>query len=152
MVLFTWMQFFYNPIAFPTIVAYVMSLLLKLLISSWNNKRLTLKTFLKDGGMPSSHTALVVGLTTSIFLVEGASSVFWLAVVFALIVMKDAIGVRFQTGRLGMVMNKMVKTLKLGEQIKDKQMKELVGHTPLQVAAGILVGILFSWLAYALVF
>jgi uncharacterized protein len=146
----TLLKILYNPIVFPTLAAYFASLVLKLIIGSWQKKRLTFRAVLKDGGMPSSHTAFVIGLASAIFLYEGTTTVFWLSVAFAFIVMRDAVSVRYETGQQGKAINKIVKKLSL--DLKGKHLKELVGHTPLQVIAGIILGILVSSGTYMALF
>jgi len=146
------LKFFYDPIALPTIAGYFASLFFKILIKSWQNKKFTYKAFLKDGGMPSSHTAFVSSITTAIFLNQGTSPLFWLAVVFSLVVMRDAVSVRFETGRQGKAINQIVSKLSLKGEISGKELKELVGHTPFQVVVGLIVGILVSTWTYMVLF
>jgi acid phosphatase family membrane protein YuiD len=92
--------------------------------------------------MPSSHTSLVVGLATSVALTEGLGSVvFVLCLAFALIVMYDAAGVRRHAGKQAEVLNALVEDYFQGHPVSEQELKEVLGHTPLQVAMGALLGI-----------
>ena len=95
------------------------------------------------GGMPSSHTALVVSLVISIAFQEGVhSSMFAIALALAAVVIYDALGVRRETGRQSEVLNQIITQMLVeGKPITEKQLKELVGHTPLEVLGGLIVGI-----------
>jgi len=92
--------------------------------------------------MPSSHTSLVVGLATSVALTEGLGSVlFVLCLAFALIVMYDAAGVRRHAGKQAEVLNALVEDYFQGHPVSEQELKEVLGHTPLQVAMGALLGV-----------
>jgi acid phosphatase family membrane protein YuiD len=95
-----------------------------------------------SGGMPSSHTSLVVGLATSVALTEGLGSpLFVLCLAFALIVMYDAAGVRRHAGKQAEVLNALVEDYFQGHPVSEQELKEVLGHTPLQVAMGALLGV-----------
>jgi acid phosphatase family membrane protein YuiD len=143
--------FFYNPIVLPTIIAYLASVVIKILYHSIAKRRLMLQIGLQDGGMPSSHTATVVGLSTSVFLHEGASTVFWVSVVFTFVVMKDATGIRWETGQQAKAINEIIKRLRM-RKVVEEDLKELLGHTEAQVLGGFIVGILFSYIGHILFF
>ena len=147
----TIVNFFYNPISSPTLIAYLASVIGKIIYESIKKKHLTIQIAIQDGGMPSSHTAIVVGLSTAIFLHEGMSTVFWVSLVFAFVVMKDAIGIRWETGQQAKVINKMMKKLRMGKVV-DEELKELLGHTEAQVLGGFIFGVLFSYLGYTAFF
>ncbi|MDY1592026.1 MAG: divergent PAP2 family protein [Methanofastidiosum sp.] len=147
----TIVSFFYNPISSPTLIAYLASVIGKIIYESIKKKHLTIQIAIQDGGMPSSHTAIVVGLSTAIFLHEGMSTVFWVSLVFAFVVMKDAIGIRWETGQQAKVINKMMKKLRMGKVV-DEELKELLGHTEAQVLGGFIFGVLFSYLGYTAFF
>ena len=144
-------NFFYNPIISPTLAAYFASVFGKIIYESAKQKKLTIQVAIQDGGMPSSHTAAVIGLSTSILLHEGMTTVFWVAVVFAFVVMKDAIGIRWETGQQAKVINQIMKKLRMGKVV-DEELKELLGHTEAQVAGGFIVGIVFSYLTHLALF
>ena len=102
-----------------------------------------------SGGMPSSHTSLVVGLTTAIGYQYGLSStMFPLSLAFSLIVMYDAAGVRRHAGKQAEVLNKILEGMFHGESISERKLKEVLGHSPLQVMAGAVLGV-FVAVVYA---
>ncbi|MBE3560436.1 MAG: divergent PAP2 family protein [Ktedonobacteraceae bacterium] len=106
-------------------------------------RKFSLSRLVSSGGMPSSHSALVAGLATAAGRHEGvASPAFALAVVLAGIVMYDAAGVRYAVGVQAHILNEILQKLFHGEKIGEQRLYELVGHTPLQVFAGCLLGIL----------
>lgn len=95
-----------------------------------------------SGGMPSSHTSLVVGLTTGIAYQYGlGSTMFPLSLAFSLIVMYDAAGVRRHAGKQAEVLNKILDDMFHGESISERKLKEVLGHSPLQVLAGAVLGV-----------
>lgn len=97
------------------------------------------------GGMPSSHSAMVCSLATVCGYQYGLdSAAFAIAVVLATIVMYDARGVRQESGKQARVINQIVQTLFTGHPITEEELKELVGHTAIQVLVGALIGIIYS--------
>lgn len=95
-----------------------------------------------SGGMPSSHTSLVVGLTTAIAYQYGlGSTLFPLSLAFSLIVMYDAAGVRRHAGKQAAVLNKILENMFHGESVNEDKLKEVLGHSPLQVLAGAVLGV-----------
>ncbi|MBQ6960143.1 MAG: divergent PAP2 family protein [Clostridia bacterium] len=117
--------------------------LIKVLINLWLNKKLDWRRCFGMGGMPSSHTALVISLVISIAFQEGVhSSMFAIALALAAVVIYDALGVRRETGRQSEVLNQIITEMLVeGKPITEKQLKELVGHTPLEVLGGLIVGV-----------
>ncbi|KAH0467034.1 hypothetical protein IEQ34_004272 [Dendrobium chrysotoxum] len=109
----------------------------------WDSRRL-----LGSGGMPSSHSATVVALATAIGLQEGtAGSSFALAIVLASVVMYDASGIRLHAGRQAELLNQIVCELPPEHPLSSiRPLRELLGHTPLQVVAGAILGFLVSYL------
>ncbi len=111
--------------------------------------------FVGSGGMPSSHTAMVVALAITVGALEGFNSaVFAICLVLAFIVMYDATGVRRETGTQAIVINQILKDVLInGKRISDEELKELVGHTPFEVAGGFVIGaatsLIYLWLAVA---
>ena len=96
------------------------------------------------GGMPSSHTALVVALMVMTGVVEGVqSTAFALAFALAGVVIYDALGVRAETGKQGAALNRILREVLIeGQPITEERFKELVGHTPLEVAGGVIVAVI----------
>ena len=124
-------------------LSWAVAQLFKVLINLWLNKKLDWRRCFGMGGMPSSHTALVISLVISIGSVEGLqSSMFAIAVALAAVVIYDALGVRRETGRQSQVLNQIITEMLVeGKPITEQQLKELVGHTPLEVLGGLIVGI-----------
>lgn len=106
------------------------------------NRRFDFRLLMSSGGMPSSHSATVCALVVACAKRAGTNSVeFALAFILAFIVMYDAAGVRRAAGEQAKVLNKMAKELSDGDtRYLDKNLKELIGHTPLQVTMGALLG------------
>ncbi|PIQ26006.1 divergent PAP2 family protein [bacterium (Candidatus Blackallbacteria) CG17_big_fil_post_rev_8_21_14_2_50_48_46] len=129
-----------------SLFAMLFAQFLKLFTSLLQNRKLNLMRFVESGGMPSSHTAFVVCLSCSIGIVDGwQSSTFAIAVTFALIVMYDATGVRRAAGLQARVLNQIIDELEKGHMIQDKRLKELLGHTPKEVLAGAVLGLLVAF-------
>lgn len=129
-------------------LSWAVAQFIKVLINLWLNKKLDWRRCFGMGGMPSSHTALVISLAISIAFQEGVNSAtFTLAFVLAAVVIYDALGVRRETGRQSEVLNQIITEMLVeGKPITEKQLKELVGHTPLEVLGGLIVGVVISLL------
>ena len=118
--------------------------LIKTIIHAIVTKKLDWTRLVGDGGMPSGHSATVSSLATAVSLVYGPGSFqFAIAVIFAIVVCKDAMGVRLETGKQAVIINDIVESFNalMSEKLTDAKLKEFVGHTPLQVIAGILLGV-----------
>jgi acid phosphatase family membrane protein YuiD len=103
------------------------------------------KHFLGTGGMPSSHSAFVSGLTTAVGILEGfGSTLFAACFVFSMIVMYDAAGLRRAAGKQAAILNKLIDELIHTGELKQARLKELLGHTPYEVFAGASLGILVA--------
>lgn len=150
-------KWFNLTLAIP-FAAWVVAQLVKLMGGYFREKRLDWGFFVRSGGMPSAHTALVVSLATTIGFLEGFnSSLFGATTVMALIVMYDAAGVRHAVGVQAGILNRILRELK-DRRPKDVEhdVRELLGHTPVQVFYGALVGVVVAvlglWLAAELHF
>ena len=144
-------QFISNKIVIVALIAWVTAQGLKVITHACVYKKLDFKRLFGDGGMPSCHSAVVSSCATAIGIIEGFnSSVFALALIIAIIVMHDASGVRFETGKQNKIIKDISQFIEGLNNIKfdDESLKEFVGHTPLQVLAGILVGILNAVVMY----
>lgn len=106
------------------------------------NKRINFKIITETGGMPSSHSSFVVALTTSVAMIQGYRSIeFAIALGFALIVMYDAAGLRRSAGKMATVLNKIVDDVYSHQsRHTSERLIELLGHTPLEVIMGALLG------------
>lgn len=130
--------------------------LIKTIIHAIVTKKVDFTHLVGDGGMPSGHSATVSSLAVSAAMVYGLGSFeFAIALVFAIVVCKDAMGVRLETGKQAAIINDIVEAFNVltsEEKLPDAKLKEFVGHTPLQVIAGILLGIVNAVLLYSCVF
>lgn len=122
--------------------------LFKLIYDLVTTKKFNFKRIMGAGGMPSSHSAVVVGLATLIGKYEGVdTSIFALALIVAFVVMYDACGVRRAAGKQAELLNKLVETPGLtGVQVSEK-LVEVLGHTPVQVFVGALIGFIVGMIA-----
>ena len=120
--------------------------MVKTLIFSVENGRFEWSRLFGDGGMPSGHSATVTALATSSALKFGlGSEVFAISAILAVIVMHDAMSVRLESGKQARLLNEVVELLKSKSVLLDaKKLKELLGHTPLQVFFGALLGLVVS--------
>ena len=112
-----------------------------------NKKKITLKSFISYSGMPSGHSAIVISLAAIVGLREGFStSAFAISLILAVIVIRDALGIRRYLGEHGKTLNILVKDLKDDDVLEKRypHLLEEIGHTPAQVIAGSLVGLLVS--------
>ncbi|KAJ7530270.1 hypothetical protein O6H91_15G087200 [Diphasiastrum complanatum] len=135
-----------NPTFMSGLLAWAIAQLMKVFTTYFVERRWDFKMILGSGGMPSSHSALCVGLTTSVALCHGVSdALFPVCLGFSLIVMYDATGVRRHAGMQAEVLNMIVKDLFQGHPVSEKKLKELLGHTPLQVIAGACLGMLVGY-------
>jgi acid phosphatase family membrane protein YuiD len=118
----------------------------KIIIIFIKDKRLDFKKIYGSGGMPSSHSATVTSLAMAVAKSEGfASTSFAIAFMFAFIVMYDAAGVRRAAGEQAKILNQLVNNLYEQKPVYvTKKLKELIGHTPLEVVVGGLLGILIA--------
>ena len=128
--------------------AWVCSQVIKLIIHLILNKKVVWERLFGDGGMPSSHSATVTSVAVAAGFVAGWDSpVFAVAVFMAIIVMHDARGVRRETGKQAVVINNMIELFEqmgAGNMTPEQTLKEFVGHTPLQVAAGAILGFIVA--------
>ncbi len=122
----------------------------KLIIKS-RREKIVWRDIMAYSGMPSSHSAIVIALATIIWLEEGLSSpLFALALVFTIVVIRDAVGLRRYLGQHGKVLNILVRDLK-DDRVLDEhypRLLERVGHTPAQVVVGSIIGFLVSLLGF----
>ena len=135
-----------NPILTVALLAWFVAQVLKTLLNFILLGKFQLERMWGDGGMPSAHSATVCAMVIATARSEGFSSaIFAVAAVVAIITMHDAMGVRRETGEQAKVLNKMIEqwidvTEKNAPFLQNMHLKEMVGHTPLQVLAGFVVG------------
>jgi uncharacterized protein len=124
------------------IVAWSICQVAKVTLVSIRQRRLNLRALADTGGMPSSHSAIVMGLTAAIGKYSGvASAPFAIALIFSFVVMYDAAGLRRAAGRQAEVLNRLVEDLVHMRGVQEKRLRELLGHTPVEVLVGAVIGI-----------
>lgn len=146
-------QFGQNTIFWAAAFAWMAAQILKTIIHLLFTKKFVAERLVGSGGMPSSHSATVCALATAVCYEYGADSVvFALALMLAIIVMYDAMGVRRETGIQARLLNEMVETFeKMGKELSmEDKLKEFVGHTPFQVIMGAVLGIVVANIIYVL--
>ena len=135
-----------NHILVSAVLAWAAAQIIKTVLAYRKTKELDLERLFGSGGMPSSHTAFVVAMATAAAMVEGlASSAFALSFILASIVMYDAAGVRQAAGQQARVLNRLIKQLRSEHILPERELKELLGHTPLEVLAGAVLGFLIAY-------
>ncbi len=135
-----------NRVAQATFVSWAVAQVLKVLIELIWRHKLNLRLLTSAGGMPSSHSASVCALATAIAIHEGTdSTLFVLSLVFAIIVMYDAAGVRRAASIQARILNQIIDELFQGHPISETRLRELIGHTPIEVVAGAALGVAGAW-------
>ena len=130
-----------NDVLMSCVIAWAVAQMTKPLIHYVHSRRLNLGYFVTAGGMPSSHSAVVVALATRVGLDTGLSSVpFALAAIFAAVVMYDAAGVRRAVSLQARVLNRMLTEMIEMQHFNESRLRELIGHTPFEVFVGALLG------------
>ena len=151
------LNIFTNAVLLIPACSWIIAQLMKAVINLIVNKKFSLARLFGDGGMPSGHSATVSALATMVGLYKGFGSVeFAIAALFAIVVMHDALGGRRETGKQAMSIIKMAELLndyfsEHDKHIKTDKLKVLVGHTPLQVVCGALLGIAVSLVYHFLI-
>jgi len=129
-------------ILLTTFIAWFIAQGLKVLLGILREKRFDFRWFVGTGGMPSSHAAAVSALTTAVGLHTGFTSPsFYIALVFTIVVLFDAQGVRRESGKMAEILNKVLDDIYWKKKIQEERLKELIGHTPIEVFTGAILGI-----------
>jgi acid phosphatase family membrane protein YuiD len=124
------------------IVAWTICQIAKVTLVSIRQRRLNLRALADTGGMPSSHSAIVMGLTAAIGKYSGVTSApFAIALIFSFVVMYDAAGLRRAAGRQAEVLNRLVEDLVHMRGVQEQRLRELLGHTPVEVLVGAVIGV-----------
>jgi acid phosphatase family membrane protein YuiD len=124
------------------LVAWAIAQAAKVILTSVRQRRLNLRVLAETGGMPSSHAAIVMGMTTAVGKYAGVSSAaFAIALIFSFVVMYDAAGLRRAAGRQAAILNRLVEDLVHMRGMQEQRLRELLGHTPIEVVVGALLGI-----------
>ena len=136
-----------NTVLMCAATAWAVAQVIKTLIDWRLNRRLDLRRLYSNGGMPSAHTAFVVALATIIALTEGIGTTsFALAFALSAVVINDAVGVRYQTGKQSVVINDILRQVLVeGKPLSDETLHELVGHTPTEAFFGAVIGLVIPF-------
>ncbi len=138
-----------NKIFITTLSAWIIAQTIKVCIGVVSQRKFDFRWFVGTGGMPSSHAAGASCLATAVGLEYGFDSVYFaLAASFAIVVMFDAQGVRRSSGKQAKILNKIMDDIYWQGRIKENQLRELIGHTPMEVIAGFLLGVIIAFLLY----
>lgn len=133
-----------NPWLLCPVTSWLVAQVLKVIINAIIQKKLDWERLVGDGGMPSGHSATVSSLAMFALLKSGPGSFeFAVCAILAIIVCHDAMGVRWETGKQAQAINEIIRTVEVlsKQDLPQVKLKELVGHTPVQVLAGITIGI-----------
>ena len=140
-----------TPWFWSAFLSWILAQGAKMTIAFRRTRRMDMRFLLSTGGMPSAHSAMVCALATSIGMTEGFDhAVTMLATAFAAVTMFDAAVVRRATGQQARILNQMLDEMVLKHRISEKRLKELLGHTRLEVFVGMLVGMLCAVLTVRL--
>lgn len=134
-----------NKILLVALMSWLIAQVMKVILTLFNEHRLDLQKLIASGGMPSSHSSFSTALAIGVGKVEGYDSpLFAMALVFSFIVMYDAANVRLEAGKQAALLNKIIDTMQDPNVTLDERLKELLGHTPLQVLAGAILGVIVA--------
>lgn len=140
---------FKNKILWVSIAGWAIAQTIKVLIGVIKEKRFNFRWFIGTGGMPSSHAAGATALAVACgFDIGFNSAVFALATMFAIVTMFDAQGVRRSTGQQAEILNKITEDLYWKGKVEEGRLKELIGHTPIEVFIGGIIGFAIALVAY----
>ncbi len=144
-------DFVRNPILVSALLAWGVAQASKVPVEWARRRRLNLGLLVSAGGMPSSHAALVSAMATAVGLREGlASTAFAISLIVALIVMYDAAGIRRAASIQAHILNQILDEVFAGRPLSEQRLKELIGHTPMEVFIGALLGVGIAWLWWQL--
>ena len=142
-------SFLGNRVLWAAAAGWVAAQSIKVLRAVRQKRRFDMRWFLGTGGMPSAHSAGVSALAASVGLEQGFySPIFAVSLMFALVTMFDAQGVRRSTGRQAVMLNKIIDEMYAGGQVSQERVMEFLGHTPVEVFMGALLGCLIAVLVY----
>ena len=137
-----------NPYLLTPLFSWFIAQVIKTIIYAAINKKIEWERMYGDGGMPSCHSATVTSLSALCLYINGPGSVeFAITLILSVVVCHDATGVRRETGKQAILINEIIEILE-SQELPEIKLKELVGHTPLQVFAGAIIGIVNATILY----
>ncbi len=138
-------EIWFNQVFISAFWAWFVAQFMKVIETAIKEKKFDLSRMVGSGGMPSSHASFVMAMSTTVGLVYGwSSAMYGIALVTSLIVMYDASGVRRSVGKQASILNQIIEDMTSDKPFSEEKLKELVGHTPVQVLAGAILGVLVS--------
>ncbi len=145
------LDIFQNPVFLSSVIAWGLAQIFKVPIEYFRTKKVNWTLLLSSGGMPSSHSALMVGLTYGAGLFIGFDSpIFAVAFSITMIVIYDATGVRRQAGLHAEKINMLISEFISGHFEAEKKLREVLGHTPLEAVGGVLLGLIVAQIMWFL--
>lgn len=142
-----------NFVLVAVVISWFFAQAIKVVIYRFLEGKWNLWHFFEAGGMPSTHSASVTALTLAVALAYGLNSpLFAISLVFALIVMYDATGVRRAAGKQAEILNKIVDDIYSSGRVKIEKLKELLGHDPIEVVVGAMLAIIVTFIVYFIYF
>ncbi|MEN6482418.1 MAG: divergent PAP2 family protein [Anaerolineaceae bacterium] len=140
-----------NEVLISALISWFLGQFLKVPVEYFLTRKVNWGLWFSSGGMPSSHSSLMTAVSLSIGLTSGFDSpIFALSVATSMIVIYDATGVRRQAGIHAQKINMIIEELLSGKPLNQEQLKEVLGHTPREVAAGVLLGVIVSLIVFGL--
>lgn len=134
-----------NRVIVAGLMGWAIAQVLKVITNSIKIKEFDFSRIIGSGGMPSSHSSFVMAVAVKTGMIAGFNStIFALAIAFAVVVMYDAAGVRRAAGNQAKVLNLIINDLSHHKGIQQDRLKELIGHTPFEVIAGAFLGIIIG--------
>ncbi|MBN2120601.1 MAG: divergent PAP2 family protein [Candidatus Omnitrophica bacterium] len=144
-----WGQIFSNRVLWATLLSWFVAQAIKIILNVVRYRKFYFSWLITTGGMPSSHAASVSTLAASIGLHEGfSSSIFALSAIVALIAMFDAQTWRRSIGTQAKILNNIMDDVYAGRKVEEEKLRELIGHTPVEVLVGCILGILVAFAFY----
>jgi len=148
-----WRELARNQTLWISLSAWAVAQLIKIIIEFIHTKKFNKALLVSSGGMPSSHSALVMAMVVSVGYADGFDSpVFGLALIMCFIVMYDAAGVRRAAGNQAAAINILFHNMENSGIKLDKNLKELLGHSPLEVVAGAVLGIVIAFIGHNVIY
>ena len=136
-----------NKIFQVAVLSWFIAQTIKVIHTLIVKRQIDFTRFVSSGGMPSSHASFVMGLTTAIGLIHGWNSTYFaISLCISLVIMYDAAGVRRAVGKQAIILNRMLEDMqhKKKKTIMEQRLKELIGHTPVEVFVGAILGIIIA--------
>ena len=143
------LAFFKNPPLVAALIAWFLAQFVKPPLNYFRYGKWNWALLLRAGGMPSSHSALVAAMAHGVGMYQGfATPIFAVAFAVAMVVIYDATGIRRQAGKHARIINQMITDLASGHPLKQEQLREVLGHTPMEAIAGTILGIVIAHLTW----